>query len=77
MLQKKNSYGLSYFKGLTGLIIGRSPGLALIKKDCSRQPDNRIFAYRELPRSIDLIIEGIDLVSEIISQLNVKKHTMK
>ncbi|MBT8506814.1 hypothetical protein B1F79_05400 [Coxiella-like endosymbiont of Rhipicephalus sanguineus] len=32
MLEKKNSYRLSYFKGLKGLIIGRSSGLASIRE---------------------------------------------
>ncbi|WP_304985775.1 hypothetical protein [Coxiella-like endosymbiont] len=67
MRQKKNPYGLVYFKGLKDIII------ASIMKGCSGKPDNRIFAYGESPRSIDLIIEGIDLVTKIISQLDVKK----
>ena len=77
MLKKKNTHGLAYFKGLKDLIIGRSSGLASIIKGCSGQPDNRIFSYGELTHSIDLIIEGMDLVSEIILQLDFKKNTMK
>ncbi|WP_185967255.1 argininosuccinate lyase [Legionella israelensis] len=77
MPQKKNPYGLSYFRGLTGLIIGRLTGQASILKAISGQPDNRIFTYGDLPRSIDMVTDGIKLISAIIHDLKVNKEVLK
>lgn len=76
MPQKKNPYCLSFFRGLTGLIIGRSTGIASIQKAVSGQPDNRIFTYGELPRSIDMCIDGIKLIGSIIKSMKVNKNVM-
>ena len=71
MPQKKNPYGLSYFRGLTGLLIGRYCSISSIMKTTSGQPDNRIFAYGELPESIELCTKGLKLFAAIISSLRV------
>jgi argininosuccinate lyase len=77
MPQKKNPYGLSYFRGLTGLLIGRYCSISSIMKSTSGQPDNRIFAHGELPDSFDLCTKGINLFAAIISSLRVNTDICK
>jgi argininosuccinate lyase len=76
MPQKKNPYGLTYFRGLTGLLIGKANGMSTILKAVSGQPDNRIFAYGELPRAIDLCADGFNLIGSIIGGMKVNKEVL-
>jgi argininosuccinate lyase len=77
MPQKKNPYGLAYFRGLTGLMIGRSAGVASIQKTTSGQPDSRIFAYGEIPESLSLCGSAVQLVASAVGTMEVKSKVME
>lgn len=76
MPQKKNPYSLAYIRGVAGILIGKMTAMACVGKTMSGQPDNRIFAYSEVPGSIETAIRTVRLMAGIIKTLNVNVELM-
>jgi argininosuccinate lyase len=76
MPHKKNPYSLAFVRGVAGLMIGRLASMASVGKTPSAQVDNRIFAYGEVPRSLDLCIQTVHLMAGVIGGLSVNVELM-
>ncbi|HBY96488.1 MAG: argininosuccinate lyase [Ardenticatenaceae bacterium] len=76
MPQKKNPYSLAFVRGLTGELIGQLAAMACVGKTPSGQIDNRIFAYREIPRALDLAIATVRLMAGVLGGLTVDRALM-
>lgn len=76
MPQKKNPYSLTYLRGLTNMSINHSAAMSSLGRTPSGQPDNRIFAYVELPSLLDKTIQAVRLMEGIIRSLKVNKSAM-
>ncbi|MGH9126364.1 MAG: argininosuccinate lyase, partial [Acidimicrobiales bacterium] len=76
MPQKRNPYSLSIVRGASGVLIGRLSGFLAVVKSPSARSDNLIFAYGEVPRSLDLAVRVTRLMTGVVSTLRVNKDRM-
>lgn len=76
MPQKKNPYALAFVRGVAGELIGQMTAMACVGKTPSGQVDNRIFAYREVPRALDLAIDTVRLMAGVLAGLTVDRVLM-
>jgi len=76
MPQKRNPYALSIVRGAAGVLIGRLAGFLAVVKTPSARTDNLIFAYGEVPRSIDLAARVTRLMGGVVSTLKVRPERM-
>ncbi len=76
MPHKKNPYSLAYVRGVAGVMIGRLGSMASVGKTPSAQVDNRIFAYGEVPRSLDTTIDAVRLMAAVLRGLSVNAELM-
>jgi len=76
MPQKKNPYSLTYVRGLTSVTIGRLVAMANVGRTPSGQPDNRIFAYGEVPCLLDQTTEAVALMDGVMRTLTVNAELM-
>lgn len=76
MPQKRNPYALSIVRGAAGVLIGRLTGLLAVVKTPSARTDNLIFAYGEVPRSLDLAARVTRLMGGVVATLKVRPERM-
>jgi argininosuccinate lyase len=76
MPQKKNPYSLAFIRGAAGVLIGHMTAMANVGKTMSGQPDSRIFAYGDVPRSLDLAIQTVRLMAGVIRTMSVNMKVM-
>lgn len=76
MPQKKNPYSLAFVRGSAGMMIGRWTSMANVGKTISGQPDNRIFAYGEVPCALDDANRMVRLVAGVMRTLTVHVNVM-
>jgi argininosuccinate lyase len=76
MPQKRNPYSLSIVRGAHGILIGRLSGFLAVVKSPSARSDNLIFAYGEVPRSLDLAARVTKLMSGVVRTLRVNTQRM-
>lgn len=76
MPQKRNPYALSMVRGEAGVLIGRLTGLFAVMKTPSARSDNLIFAYGEVPRSLDLASRATRLMAGVVGGLRVNAPAM-
>jgi argininosuccinate lyase len=76
MPQKRNPYSLSIARGAHGILIGRLSGFLAVVKSPSARSDNLIFAYGEVPRSLDLAARVTRLMSGVVRTLQVNTDRM-
>lgn len=76
MPQKKNPYSLTYVRGLTNVTIGQMVAMANVGRTPTGQPDNRIFAYGDVPRSLDQTIEAVRLMDGVMRTLSANTELM-
>ncbi len=76
MPHKKNPYSLAYVRGVAGVEIGRLAAMANVGRTPSAQVDNRIFAYGEVPRSLDTTIDTVRLMAGVMGGLSVNAELM-
>jgi argininosuccinate lyase len=76
MPQKRNPYALSIVRGAAGILIGRLPGLLAVVKTPSARTDNLIFAYGEVPRSLELAGRTTRLMRAVVATLEVRADRM-
>jgi len=66
MPQKKNPYGLTYIRALTNKLIGIQTMVVATQRTPTGQIDSRLFIYGEIPRALNLSIEGVCLLTKIL-----------
>jgi argininosuccinate lyase len=76
MPQKRNPYALSMVRGEAGVLIGRLTGLFAVSKTPSARSDNLIFAYGEVPRSLELAGKATRLMAGVVGGLRVNAEAM-
>jgi argininosuccinate lyase len=76
MPQKKNPYSLTYVRGLANVTIGHLVAMASVGRTPSGQPDNRIFAYGDVPRLLDQTREAVRLMAGVVGTLEVHGELM-
>ena len=76
MPQKRNPYALSMVRGEAGVLIGRLTGLFAVAKTPSARSDNLIFAYGEVPRSLELASKATRLMAGVVAGLRVDADAM-
>jgi argininosuccinate lyase len=76
MPQKRNPYALSIVRGAAGVLIGRLSGFLSVVKTPSARSDNLIFAYGEVPRSLELARKVTRLMRGVVSTLEVNEERM-
>jgi argininosuccinate lyase len=76
MPQKRNPYALSIVRGAAGVLIGRLSGFLAVVKTPSARTDNLIFAYGEIPRSLELAGKVTRLMSGVVRTLEVHPERM-
>lgn len=76
MPQKRNPYSLSIVRGAAGTLIGRLAGFLAVVKSPSARTDNLIFAYGEIPRSLELAAKVTKLMTGVVASLQVNQDRM-
>jgi argininosuccinate lyase len=76
MPQKRNPYALSIVRGAAGVLLGRLSGFLGVVKTPSARSDNLIFAYGEVPRSLELAGKVTRLMTGVVSTLRVHPERM-
>src|SRR5207249_2925229 len=76
MPQKRNPYALSIVRGAAGVLIGRLSGFLAVVKTPSARTDNLIFAYGEIPRSLELAGKVTRLMAGVVATLRVHPDRM-
>ncbi|MDQ6899737.1 MAG: lyase family protein, partial [Candidatus Dormibacteraeota bacterium] len=76
MPQKRNPYSLSIVRGAAGILIGRLAGFLAVVKTPSARSDNLIFAYGEVPRSLELASKVTRLMRGVVATLHVNAERM-
>lgn len=76
MPQKRNPYALAIVRGTAGVLIGRLCGFLAVVKTPSARTDNMIFAYGEVPRSLELAGRATRLMRGVVATLEVKRERM-
>lgn len=68
MPQKKNPYSLAYVRGAARASGGALYTIIATNQTPSGQPDNRIFAYGELPRALDRATRTVRLLTGVLER---------
>jgi argininosuccinate lyase len=76
MPQKRNPYALTIIRGTCGVLIGRATGQLSLAKSPSARSDLYIFAYGEVPRSLDMAIRTTRLSAAVVRTLGVNAPRM-
>jgi argininosuccinate lyase len=76
MPQKKNPYSLAYVRGLTNVTIGHLAAMANVGRTPTGQPDNRIFAYGQVPEALHLAEQAARLMEGVMGTLSVHVERM-
>lgn len=76
MPQKKNPYSLTYVRGVASVSIGQLTAMANVGRTPSGQPDNRMFAYGDVPRLLDRTTRVVNLMDGVIRTLIISDSLM-
>jgi argininosuccinate lyase len=76
MPQKKNPYSLTYVRGLANVTTGQLVAMVNVGRTPTGQPDNRIFAYGEVPRILDQAALAVQLMAGVVRTLKVNTALM-
>lgn len=69
MPQKKNPYALNYVRGATNELTGMLQSVATSGRTPSGQVDNRVFAYGNVPRTLEIATGVATLMAAVLSGL--------
>jgi argininosuccinate lyase len=69
MPQKKNPYALNYVRGATNELMGTMASVTALGRTPSGQVDNRVFAYGDVPRALELASGVATLMADVIRGL--------
>jgi argininosuccinate lyase len=76
MPQKKNPYPLAFVRGTAGMLVARVTELYVVARTPSAQADNRLIAYGEAPRALDLTTRSVKLMTGLCASLQVCPEPM-
>lgn len=76
MPQKKNPYALAFIRGLARTMLGRFISIAATGHTASGQPDNRIFAYYDLPDCISETQKAVSLLNNALNSCTFHKDRL-
>ncbi len=76
MPQKRNPYALSIIRGTTGVIIGQVAGFLAVQKSPSARSDTLIFAYGEVPTTVEHARKMTELTCGVVATLTVNTVRM-
>jgi argininosuccinate lyase len=76
MPQKKNPYALAFVRGTASSMIGRLAAAAMLGRTPSGQVDNRIFAYGDVPRALDLATDTVRLMGAVLGGIAFDRERM-
>ncbi len=76
MPQKRNPYALTVIRGTAGILVGRTTGQLALGKSPSARSDPSIYAYGEVPRSLDLAARCARLAAAVVRTLEVDDKRM-
>lgn len=77
MPNKRNPYACAIVRGASGVVIGRLTGFLAVTKSPSARSDNLIFAYGEVPRTLDLCLRITRLMAGVVRTLRVNADRMR
>jgi argininosuccinate lyase len=69
MPQKKNPYALNYVRGATNELMGTLTSVTALGRTPSGQVDNRVFAYGDVPRALELASGVATLMADVVKGL--------
>ena len=69
MPQKKNPYALNYVRGATNELMGTLTSVTALGRTPSGQVDNRIFAYGDVPRALEMASGVAILMADVVRGL--------
>ncbi len=69
MPQKKNPYALNYIRGATNELSGTLTAIVALGRTPSGQVDNRVFAYGDVPRALELATGAVSLMADVLKGL--------
>lgn len=70
MPQKKNPYALNYVRGATNELSGTLTAVTALGRTPSGQVDNRVFAYGDVPRALELASGAATLMADVVRELH-------
>ncbi len=70
MPQKKNPYALNYIRGATNEVSGTLTTIIALGRTPSGQVDNRVFAYGDVPRALELASGATSLMADVLKGLH-------
>lgn len=76
MPQKKNPYGLAFIRGQARSFNGVMSAILATNQTVSGQPDNRLYAYGEIPKAIDYAIQCVALFCGILETATFNKKRL-
>ncbi|NQV04924.1 argininosuccinate lyase [bacterium] len=76
MPQKKNPYALAYLRGIARSTLGTYTGLAAGGLTPTGQPDNRTFAYVQVPAALDQTIAACRLMADVVARATFDRERM-
>lgn len=74
MPQKKNPFALAYIRAAANQAIGLQAALAASGRTPTGQMDNRLLAYGELPRALELAVGSAELMRSTLSGLTLSRE---
>jgi len=77
MPNKRNPYALAIVRGASGVVVGRLTGFLAVTKSPSARSDNLIFAYGEVPRTLELSLRITRLITGVVRTLRVNPARMR
>jgi argininosuccinate lyase len=69
MPQKRNPYALNYVRGATNELMGTLASVTVLGRTPSGQVDNRVFAYGDVPRALELAGGVATLMADVVRGL--------
>jgi argininosuccinate lyase len=69
MPQKKNPYALNYVRGATNELAGTLTSVTALGRTPSGQVDNRVFAYGDVPRALEMASGVAALMADVVRGL--------
>lgn len=77
MPQKKNPYSLCFIRGFSRHLLGRFVGVAASFHSTTGQPDNRLFAYEELPAAAREAEKVCTLLAEVLDRCTFNREALR
>ncbi len=77
MPQKKNPYALSLLRGEARHVLGTFVGVVATSLTPTGQPDNRIYAYVDVPVALDRTARAVRLLADVLSAATFDVHRMR